>query len=51
VRTELDDLSYHDLPVNDPEMLDPVYLLAAQGEELDQLLGGEIEVYILAEPA
>jgi hypothetical protein len=38
VRLELDDLTDHDLAVHHAEMRDAVHLLAAEGEEFDQLV-------------
>ena len=51
VRTKLHDLAHDDLAALDAESLDPVHLLAVQREKAYQLVGTEVEVYVIAEPA
>jgi hypothetical protein len=47
MRAELDHLADDDLAACHPEAEDAVDLLAAQGEEVDQLIGGEVEIEVL----
>jgi hypothetical protein len=51
MRPELLDLAHHDLALENPEPRDAIHLLHAEGDELDQLVGREVEVHVLAEPA
>ena len=47
MRPELDHLAHHDLAVDHAEAVDAVDLLAAEGEEIYELFGGEVEVEVL----
>jgi hypothetical protein len=46
MRPELDHLSDDDLAVGNTEPVDAVDLLAAQGEEVDELLSREVEIEV-----
>ena len=47
MRTELGYLAHHDLAVHHAEAVDAVDLLASEGEEFYELVGGEVEVHVL----
>jgi hypothetical protein len=47
MRPKLDHLAHHDLAVHHTPAVDAVDLLASEGEEIYELIGGEVEVDVL----